>query len=247
MIEWRDEALVLSARAHGESSALVQLLTREKGRHVGLVRGGQGRQKRPVLQTGNLVAVSWKARLSDHLGTYSLELVTGHAARFLDDPARLAVLASAAALCETLLPEREPHPACFEGFGALIEALPGDIWAEIYVHWELLLLRELGFGLNLETCAAGGDNAQLAYVSPKSGRAVSLAEGEPYKDRLLPLPPFLIGLSAGGRAEVSQGLHLTGHFLERHLFHPRDKQLPAARQRLQQRFFNQQDSTEDQA
>ncbi|MGO1117326.1 DNA repair protein RecO [Rhodovibrionaceae bacterium A322] len=236
MIEWSDDALVLSTRPHGENGALVQLLTREKGRHAGMVRGGQGRQQRPVLQIGNQVMATWKARLSDHLGTYSLELTQGHAARFLDDPARLSALTSAAALCDSLLPEREPHPACYEGLVALIDALSGESWAEIYIHWELLLLRELGFGLNLEDCAAGGDNSQLAYVSPKSGRAVSLAAGEPYRDRLLPLPPFLVGLSAGGEDEVAQGLRLTGYFLERHLFHPRDKELPASRQRLQQRF-----------
>ncbi len=175
-------------------------------------------------------------RLADHLGNYTCELVESHAARVLDAPARLAALSAAAAVSETSLPEREPHAACFEGFLALLEALPGDHWAEVYVRWELALLAELGFGLDLESCAAGGDNDQLAYVSPKSGRAVSLAAGEPYRDKLLALPGFLAGHGGGGVAEVEQGLTLTGFFLERHVFAPHHRDLPAARRRLAERF-----------
>nr|WP_085122708.1 DNA repair protein RecO [Tistlia consotensis] len=233
---WSDEAFVLAARPHGESSAVVQLLTRDHGRHAGLVKGGQGRRQRPVLQPGNRVAVSWSARLADHLGNLTLELEAANAAHWLDDAGRLSALASAAAVSEVALPEREPHPACFEAFQALVESLGGAHWAEVYVQWELLLLRELGFGLDLSSCAATGGNDQLAYVSPRSGRAVSLAAAEPYRDRLLALPGFLAGRGGGGPVEIAQGLRLTGHFLERHVFHPRDRALPAARQRLTQRF-----------
>ena len=236
MIEWSDQGVVLSARSHGETAAVVQLLTRDHGRHAGLVRGGQGRKARGLLQPGNRLAATWRARLADHLGAYSCELEASHAARLMDDPGHLAALTAAAAVSERALPEREPHPACYEGFLALLRALEGDHWAEAYVGWELALLAELGFGLDLASCAAGGDNDQLAYVSPRSGRAVSLAAGEPYRDRLLALPGFLIGRGDGGPGEVGQGLRLTGYFLERFVFGPQDRPLPAPRRRLAERF-----------
>ena len=235
-MEWRDEGIVLAARPHGETGSVVELLTRDQGRHAGLVHGGQSRRHGAVLQIGNLVAARWTGRLPENLGTYRCELVESHAARVLDDPSQLAALASAAALSCKALPEREPHPACFEGFLALLQALPGDYWAEVYVRWELALLTELGFGLDLSACAAGGDNDQLAYVSPKTGRAVSLAAGEPYRDRLLPLPGFLLGRGGGGPAEVGRGLALTGYFLERSVFAPHHRRFPAARRRLAERF-----------
>jgi len=201
-MHWRDDGIVLSARPHGESAAIVHLLTREHGRHAGLVRGGQGRRARGVYQPGNLVAARWSGRLAEHLGSYTCELAQSHAARVLDEPGRLAALSAATAVCEGALPEREPHGACFEGLRVLLDALTGDHWAEVYVNWELALLADLGFGLDLARCAAGGDNDHLAYVSPKSGRAVSLAAGEPYRDKLLPLPAFLAGRGGGGPGEV---------------------------------------------
>jgi DNA repair protein RecO (recombination protein O) len=236
MIEWRDEGIVLSARPHGETAAVVQLLTRDHGRHAGLVRGGQGRQARGMLQPGNRVAAAWRARLADHLGSYACELEVSHAARLMDDPDRLAALTAAAAVSERALPEREAHVACYEGFLALLAALEGDHWAEAYVGWELALLAELGFGLDLGSCAAGGANDQLAYVSPRTGRAVSLAAGEPYRGRLLVLPGFLAGRGGGGPGEVGQGLRLTGYFLERQVFAPQDRPLPVPRRRLAERF-----------
>ena len=235
-MDWSDDGIVLSARPHGESSAVVVLLTREHGRHAGLVRGAQGRKARGLYEPGNRVHATWRARLAEHLGGYSCELLGNTAAKLLDDPDRLAALSAAAAVCDKALPEREPHPAAYEGLLALIEALDGDHWAEAYVAWELALLADLGFGLDLTHCAAGGDNDQLAYVSPRSGRAVSLAAAEPYKDRLLALPGFLIGRGGGGSAEVAQGLALTGYFLERQIFGPQERPLPPARQRLAERF-----------
>ena len=237
-MHWTDEGIVLSARPHGETAAVVHLLTRTHGRHAGLVRGGQGRRLRGIYQPGNLVAATWSGRLPEHLGTYTCELVQGYAARVLDDPDRLAALSAAAAVSEAALPEREPHGACFDGFVALLDALSDAHWAEVTVRWELALLAELGFGLDLAACAAGGDNDQLAYVSPRSGRAVSLAAGEPYRDRLLTLPGFLVGRAGGGPVEVGQGLALTGFFLERHVFGPQHQPLPAARRRLAERFPN---------
>lgn len=235
-MRWQDDAVVLSARPHGETALIVQLLTREQGRHAGLVRGGQSARLRGVYQAGNRVAATWSGRLPEHLGTLECELVSSYAARVLDDSDRLAALSAATAVCEGAMPEREAHPACFEGLLALFGALEGDHWAEVYVRWELALLAELGFGLDLSACAAGGDNDQLAYVSPRSGRAVSLSAGQPYQEKLLTLPGFLVGRGEGGTQAVSEGLALTGFFLERHLFHPHDKPLPAARRRLEQRF-----------
>lgn len=235
-MKWQDDAVVLSVRPYGETAAIVQLLARTQGRHAGLVRGGQGARLRGVYQAGNRVTANWSGRLPEHLGTLECELVTSYAARVLDDPDRLAALSAAAAVCEEAMPEREPHPACFEGLLALLGTLEGDHWAEVYVRWEIALLGELGFGLDLTACAAGGDNDHLAYVSPRSGRAVSLSAGAPYREKLLPLPAFLVGRGEGGPAAVAEGLALTGFFLERHLFHPHDKPLPAARRRLEQRF-----------
>ncbi|MEE8189291.1 MAG: DNA repair protein RecO [Kiloniellales bacterium] len=235
-MHWSDEGIVLSARPHGENAAVVHLLTRGQGRHAGLVRGAQGRRARGVYQPGNLVAAQWSGRLAEHLGSYTCELVESYAARVLDDAGPLAALIAAAAVSERALPEREPHAACFEGFLALLDALTGDHWAEAYVRWELALLAELGFGLDLSACAGGGANDQLAYVSPRTGRAVSLAAGEPYRERLLRLPGFLVGRGGGGPEEVAQGLELTGFFLERHVFAPHHQTIPAARRRLAERF-----------
>jgi DNA repair protein RecO (recombination protein O) len=162
--------------------------------------------------------------------------VNSYAARVMDDSDRLSALSAATAVCEGAMAEREPHPGCFEGLLALLDALEGEHWAEVYVRWEVALLAELGFGLDLSACAAGGDNDHLAYVSPRSGRAVSLSAGTPYREKLLTLPAFLVGRGEGGRAEVAEGLALTGFFLERHLFHPHDKALPSARQRFEHRF-----------
>src|SRR6185437_15779242 len=159
-MEWSEEAIVLAARRHGETALIVQLLTRGHGRHAGLVRGGQGRKLRTIYQIGNRLAVTWKARLAEHLGGFAGELLRGHAA--------------AAAMAEAALPEREPHPKAYDGLSALLAALDGDSgWALGYVEWEAALLAELGFGLDLSRCAATGETADLIYVSPKSGQAVS--------------------------------------------------------------------------
>jgi|SRR5579863_4240639 len=235
-MEWSEEAIVLAARRHGESALIVQLLTRGHGRHAGLVRGGQGPKLRTVFQIGNRLGVTWKARLAEHLGGIAGELLRGHAARFIDDPARLACLAAAAAMGESALPEREPHPRAYEGLLLLLEALEADHgWAIGYVEWELALLAELGFGLDLARCAATGETADLIYVSPKSGQAVSSKAGAPYRDRLLRLPGFL---APGGTAappappDLLDGLALTAFFLGRRVFAPHGRKLPAARSRF---------------
>ncbi|MBL6928303.1 MAG: DNA repair protein RecO [Rhodospirillales bacterium] len=239
-MEWVDQGIVLSARRHGESSVIATLLTRAHGCHAGLVRGGAGKRARGILQPGNKVEARWRARLAEHLGTMMCELTHPYAAAVMDDADRLAALSSACALTEAALPEREAHEAVYDGLLVLLEAIESNDWPTVYVHWEIGLLGELGFGLDLSECAATGRNDQLAYVSPKSGRAVSLAAGEAYENKLLPLPAFLVSIDGKGdvseMSEVADGLRLTGYFLERHVLSHHDKGLPAARRRLAARL-----------
>ncbi len=234
-MEWNDDGIVLSARRHGESAAVANLLTRSHGRHAGLVRGGWGKRGRAMLQPGNAVHARWRARLPEHLGTFTLEPDRIFAAEVFNDPLRLAALASACALADAALPEREPHPAVHDALGLLLGALVADRaeWPEAYVRWEVRLLADLGFGLDLTRCAATGTESNLAFVSPRTGRAVSADAAGPWRERLLPLPGFLAGApEAAGAESVARGLALTAHFLERHVFAPHGKPLPAARRRL---------------
>lgn len=233
-MDWTDEGILLSARKHGESSVIAVALTREHGRHAGLVRGGTGRKVRGLLQAGNRLQLHWRARLADHLGAFTCELLDGFAGQVLDDGDRLAGLAAACAVTEASLPERESHPTLYDGLVALMGALQGPDWARAYVAWEVGLLGELGFGLDLQTCAATGTTEGLIYVSPRTGRAVSRDAGAPYRDKMLILPDFLRGESGGKANDVVNGLRLTGHFLRRHVFV--DGGLPPARARLLNRL-----------
>jgi DNA repair protein RecO (recombination protein O) len=234
---WRDTGFVLATRRHGENALIVDLLTSEHGRHAGLVRGGQSPKVRAMLQSGNEVAAVWRGRLDEHLGTIACEMVRAHAARFLDDPGRLAGLTSAAALVGAALPEREPHGDVFTSFARLIEALDSAVdWPAQYVRWEHDLLSALGFGLDLSRCAVSGATAGLAYVSPRTGRAVSRTSGLPYHDKLLPLPEFLWRNTPADEAELDLGMTLTGYFLAHHVFAPQGRTLPAARMRLAERM-----------
>ncbi len=237
MHHWTEPGIVLAVRRHGETALVVHALTRGHGRHAGLVHGGQGRRGRTVFQVGNAVQLTWRARLDEHLGTYSAELVTGHAARVMEDPLRLACLASAAAMAEAGLPEREPHPRAYDGLAALLNELDADHdWAPAYARWELGLLAELGFGLDLARCAATGTTADLVYVSPKSGQAVSRAAGEIYRARMLPLPAFLISDARPEREAVHDALRLSGFFWEQRVLQPHGRKLPAARMRFVDRL-----------
>ena len=232
-MDWSDQGIVLASRPHGETGLVVSLLTRTHGRHSGFVHGGVSRKARPVWQMGNVVEVNWRARVADQLGNYTGELREPHAARALDNASELAGLSSACVMVDAALPEREPHPAMFDGFHAFLTVLGHPGWEAIYVRLELGLLQELGFGLDLEKCAATGTIEDLAFVSPKTGRAVSRAAAGPYKEKLLALPAFLStgGLPADDE-ELRQGLDLTGFFIERHVFWPHNKPLPPARTRL---------------
>lgn len=234
-MDWSDEGIVLSARKHGESSAIVTLLTRGHGRHAGLVRGGAGRRQRGIYQIGNHLTAVWRARLEEHLGSYACEMTRAYAAEVMADKLPLAALCSAAILLETTLPEREPQEHVFEAFSSLLDALPTPGWEAVYVRWELGLLAALGFGLDLASCAVTGATGNLTRVSPRTGRAVSADAGAAYGDRLLALPEFLRADSSGdqpSRADIVDGLDLTGHFLERFVFAPNDRPVPAARARL---------------
>lgn len=235
-MEWADEGIVLAAHRLGENGMVASVLTREHGRHPGLVHGGAGKAKRGLLQPGNRLKLWWRSRLAEQLGTYRIELMDAHAAALFDDPGALAALASACALCEVALPEREAHPAAFAALEALLAALTSPSWPSVYVHWELALLRDLGYGLDLTQCAATGGNDGLAFVSPKTGRAVSLSAGEPYRDKLLALPAFLVQGGEGDKAAVREGLQLAGFFLDRHVLAPHHLPMPAARSRLVDRF-----------
>jgi DNA repair protein RecO (recombination protein O) len=232
-MDWSDEGIFLSAKPLGEANAVAELLTLAHGRHLGLVRGGRSRRIRPLLQPGNLIRVTWRARLSEHLGGFNVELIEAHAARVLDDAAALGAIGTLAGLAR-LLPERDPHPQLYAATLGVLRAFDdARVWPARLVRWELQLLQELGFGLDLGECAATGIDADLAYVSPRSGRAVSRDAGQPYCDRLLKLPAFLIDdTTPANETDIVVGLALTGHFLTRDVLEPRGLTMPQARERL---------------
>lgn len=239
MEHWSDQGIVLSARPHGEGGAVVSVLTEVHGRHAGYVHGGQSTRKRATLEPGTVVRAEWKARVADSLGIYALEQERALPAVIMDDPLKLGALMAACGLCDAALPEREMHPGLFYGLQALIHTLEGDVWGPSYVMWEIAYLREMGFGLDLTRCAGGGHARALMYVSPKSGCAVSAEAGEPYKDKLLPLPGFLKP-ERGNMAdeEVLKGLKMTVHFLRHRVFTHHTKGVPEPRLRFQDRFEN---------
>ncbi len=229
-MQWTDDGVVLGARRHGESSIILELMTRDHGRHLGLVHGGRSRKQQPMLQPGNTVHAVWRARLDEHLGSFQVEGGDMRAARFIASPLALYGLATVAALLR-FLPERDPHPALYDTLTVLVDHLDDrEIAPALFVRFEIAILAEFGFGLDLTRCAATGGFDDLVYVSPKSGRAVSRAAGLPYADRLLRLPPFLA--AAQNRLEpgdVGDGLELTGRFLEQFVFGPLNRPLPPPR------------------
>lgn len=228
-MEWRDEGVILSVRRHGETSAIAEVLTAEHGRCLGLVRGGRSRMQRPVLQPGNIVAVTWRARLEEHLGNFSLEPLSLRAGAILEEPFRLAGLTTLAGLAQ-LLPEREPHRRLYDAFHIVLDAIDvDDVWPALLARWEMGLLDELGFGLDLSSCVASGAVTDLTYVSPRSGRAVSAAAGAPYQDRLFRLPAFLVQGGGACAQDVADAMKITGYFLNRHVFEPRGVSVPEQR------------------
>ena len=234
-VEWRDEGVLLSARPHGESAAVIEVLTAAHGRHAGVVPGGASRRMAPVLQPGAQLDLVWRARLDAHIGTFRAEPLGARAASLMGDRRALAGLGSVCALCLFALPERATCPDFYHRTGALLDAMAaGPGWEGAYLNWELRFLEEVGLGLDLSGCAVLGHAANdLSYVSPRTGRAVSRAGAGAWADRLLPLPACLIGGGAPSAEDLMQGLALTGHFLHHHLA-PQlgDRPMPQARARL---------------
>jgi DNA repair protein RecO (recombination protein O) len=233
-MQWTDEGVIIGTRRHGETSLIVELMTGAHGRHLGLVRGGRSRKMQPVLQPGNSVIATWRARLDEHLGHYAVEGTTLRAARLIEGPAGLYGLQALAGLLR-LLPERDPHRSLYDGLLTILDWLDDPLVAgAVIVRFELRLLDELGFGLDLDACAATGGNDDLAYVSPKTGRAVSRAAGEPYRDKLLRLPAFLIRDNGAepDSGDLADAFRLTGYFLDRHVYEPRGLTAPDARASL---------------
>ena len=230
-MDFIDDAFVLSARAHGDTGVVAELLTGQHGRRAAYVAGGASRKMKSFLQPGARVVADYRARTPDHLGSARLEPVGEGPSALFDDPLALTGLAAAASVAQGALPEREPHAGAFLAFEALMTAfaLP-EVWPAIFVRFEAGLLEDLGFGLDLSRCAVTGGMDDLVWVSPRTGRAVSRAAGEPYADKLLNLPPFMLGAQAGlGEGDVGVGLDLTGHFLEQFVFHPQNRPIPPAR------------------
>jgi DNA repair protein RecO (recombination protein O) len=232
-MQWTDEGIVLGVKRHGETSVILELMTHERGRHLGLVRGGTGTRLRGVLQPGNSLRATWRARLDDHLGNYAVEGTNLRAAGFLNSAHAVHGVTHIAALCR-LLAEREPHARIHGGLEAILDALDDRAAvAPMIARFELDFLAELGFGLDLSSCVATGDTADLIYVSPRSGRAVSRAAGEAYRDKLMRLPAFLrTDDEPPSAADLADAFVLTGFFLERHAFAPRGLPLPEARARF---------------
>lgn len=234
MIEWQDEAVVLALRPHGETSVIAEVFTPLHGRHAGIVRGGTSRKIAPILQPGAQIAVVWKARLEDHLGSFTVEPVRSRAAMAMADRLALAGLNAVTALLSVVMAERDPHPALYARSIDLLDLLDqGEVWPLAYLQWELALLEEMGFGLDLKTCAVTGTTEGLIYVSPRSGHAVSAAGAGEWADRMLPLPPVLRGEGDADLPDIRAALTTTGYFIEHRLMRGSgDRLLPAARQRL---------------
>jgi DNA repair protein RecO (recombination protein O) len=231
-MQWSDQGIILSVRRHGEASAIAELLTENHGRALGLVRGGRSRIQRPTLQSGNQVTAVWRARIEEHLGTFTLEPIKLQAGIIMESAIRLAGVTTLAVLAQAL-PEREPHRRMFEAARIVLDAIEDNhSWPALLVRWEMGLLDELGFGLDVSKCASTGATENLMYISPRTGRAVSKEAGEPYKDRLLLLPAFLLGKGSPTPDDIRAGFALTGYFLERHVFEARGLQMPMERQRV---------------
>ncbi len=237
-MEWREDGVLLAARRHGENAAIIETFTESHGRHAGVVRGGAGRRLWPVLQPGAQLDLTWRARLDDRLGSFTVEPVRGRAAALMGDPLGLAGLASVCALLAHALPERAAYPALWRESVTLLDLIAAtSAWPLAYLRWEVSLLATMGFALDLTRCAVTGADAGLTHVSPRTGRAVSVTGARGYEDKLLPLPPCLLGTGDAANAEIATALRVTGHFLLREIGpHQPGQPFPSARQRLLDRL-----------
>jgi len=239
-MDWQGEGYVLSMRKHGETSAIIDVLTRDYGRHAGLVRGGVGRKLRPVLQAGNKLKLEWRGRLSEHLGYFTVEALSSQAAQIMDDRLSLSGLNAVCAIARETLPEREAHPDVYDAFEILLQNIDNpEIWPALFVQWEAGLLKAMGYGLDLSSCAATGKNDNLTHVSPRSGRAVSASAAEPYLDKLFALPAFMMGQPFLTPDDVANGLRLTGYFLETRVQWGVNRTLPDARAQMISRLVEE--------
>lgn len=242
-MEWRDEGLIIGLRRHGETSLIVELMTRVHGRHLGILKGGRSRRMQPLMQQGNSVDAVWRARLEEHLGLWQMDVTEARASTIMDSGLALSGIGLVAELLR-LLPERDPHAGLYEMALAIAGHLDQPLLAgELMVRFELAVLSELGFGIDLLECAATGRKDDLIYVSPKSARAVNREAGLPYHGKLLPLPSFLLAEpgSAGGLEEVRAGFELTGYFLNREVYLARGMHAPDCRRA----FISAMEKTQD--
>jgi len=237
-VEWQAEGIVLSSRVHGESDSVVSLFTRSRGRHLGLVKGGASRKGRANLQPGTLVKARWRARLEEHLGNYACEAVYTYAVEAMPYSRQLMCLSTVCAMVDGTLPERESHAQLYQSTLALLDIITKEECGAAYVKWELGLLAEMGFGLELGSCAATGKTSDLVYVSPRSGQAVSREAGKPHHNKLLILPKFLLDEDSWSPPNTAllDGFNLTGHFLDVHVFRPHERVMPPVRSRFVELF-----------
>ncbi len=237
-MEWRGQGILLGVRRHGETSAIIEMFTAAQGRHLGVVRGGTSRKIAPHLQPGAQLDVAWRARLEDHIGAFTVEPLRSRAALVMSDRLALAGLNAVTAILSFCLPEREAHPGLYHRTERLLDLLgQNEIWPLAYLQWELGLLEEMGYGLDLSSCAVTGTTEKLVYVSPKSGRAVSVKGAGDWAERLLPLPDVLRGQGDAEDIEIATAFRTTGYFLEAHLARDLgDKPLPEARARFVEAF-----------
>ncbi len=240
-MEWTDEGIILGARPYGENHAVAEVFTPSAGRVVALVHGGQGRLKQPLVQSGNGVVVTWKGRSEESLGHFSIELTMPRAAALMHDSLALVGLSSMTTLLSMCMPERQSVPRLYDATKIILDLLEEKtIWPIAMTKWELGLLSSLGFGLRLDVCAATGakleDGADLVFVSPKSGGAVSHTAGMPYRDKLLPLAPFLTGRGEPTKQDIMAAFSLTAFFIEDRILAPANKELPDVRKRLVERL-----------
>ncbi|MCI5049976.1 MAG: DNA repair protein RecO [Rickettsiales bacterium] len=234
-MQWNDTALILSISKFSEHDAVVRVLSREHGLYSGIAKRGLGKSKRGIYQPGNLVHAEWKARLEQHMGSFDCELAKPFAALLMKHPHKLAGLNAACSMIPLAMEERDPHAQLYDAFMHVIsQMIGGDEWISDYIRFEMTLLREAGYGLDLSRCVATGAQEDLVYVSPKSGCAVSEAAGRPYHERMLKLPRFLREEVKPVEDEIHEAFRLTSHFLSSWLLEPLGKRMPQARERLLQ-------------
>jgi len=245
-MNWTDKAILISARKHGETSMIATLLTAENGCYSGFIHGGQSRKKQHMLEIGNIVQANWNSRISDNLGFFNIEVLRPTASTWLDNPEILTIISSATSIVEASLPDRQSMPEIYHSLLALFSISDAKLWAPAYIKWEIGLLKALGFGFDLSCCALTGEKENLAYISPKTGRAVTKEAAKPYIDKLLVLPEFLHNYKDWCDSDIINGLNLTAHFLSRHVFInpqnrrlvPIDGMIPLSRQRLTEFYMD---------